>query len=120
LELGAHRLRMERLAWAAREAETLATDLDQHPRAAEETARRARTLLDSGREELARLRVELLAYQSALLTRPEAPIPDASPSRLEVERAIARCWDWLSRNAARRELDLWASTAPLAPAELPD
>jgi hypothetical protein len=120
LDLGAYRHRMDRLEDAAREAETLAAELDQHPRAAEETARRARALLDAGREELARLRVELLAYQSALLTRSEAPVHEASPARAEVERAIARCWDWLCRNDARRELDLWAATAPLAPVDLPD
>jgi hypothetical protein len=120
LDLGAYRHRMERLETSAREAQALASELDQHPRAAEETARRARALLEAGREELARLRVELLAYQSALLTHPEAPHANASPARAEVERAIARCWDWLSRNAARRELDLWSTAASPASLELPD
>src|SRR5207245_6370765 len=67
LDLGACRHRLDRVECTARDGEELAAELRKPPCAAEETARRSLALLEAGNEELARLRVDLLARSAALL-----------------------------------------------------
>jgi len=118
LDLGACRHRLERLEAASRDGETLGADLQEHPVAAEPTARQAAALLEAGREEIARLRVDLLARQAALLSRPEPVGGEVRRPWAEVETALARGWDWLCRNEARRELSRWSAEAPVPPLSL--
>ncbi len=118
LDLGACRFRLERLETAGREADDLAVELGAPPYAAEPAARDARALLDAGRDEIARLRVDLLARQTALLTRVELPGIAPSSVRREFEAALGRGWDWLCRNQARRELNRWEAETVAAPVTL--
>jgi hypothetical protein len=118
LDLSACRQRLDRLSAAERDGEDLATGLQVHPCAAEETARRSLQLLAAGSKELARVRVDLLTRSAALLARPEpAPAPQLSAA---VEAALERGRDWLCRNEARRELRLWAEEAGTTAASAAD
>jgi hypothetical protein len=118
LDLGACRHRLDRVESAVRDGEALAAEIREHPCASEPAARRALSLMEAGSKEVARLRVDLLARSAAILARAEPPCTAAPIAA--VDTAIERCWDWVCRNEARRELRLWADSSLGAPAVIPE
>jgi hypothetical protein len=111
LDRSSARRRLKRLEAIRQDGETLAAELREHPCSAEETARRARALLDVGIEEIDRLRVDLLEHYTAQLTTAAAPAAERSPALAEVESALSRSWDWICHSEARRELGRWVEAA---------
>jgi hypothetical protein len=122
LDLGAYPHRLERLERVAQDGEALAAALLGQPCADEPTARKAFLLLEAGREEVSRLRVDLLAHEAALLARgqPSVHPPIVSAPAAEIERALGRGWDWICRTEACRELRNWAQTPPASSLSLPE
>lgn len=147
LDEAACRRRLELLARLTQDGVALAAELREHPCAGESGARRALALLEAGQQEAARVRIDLLTRRAALLACPESanlaqlpsglPYPPSAftldpPGRSPggdrvprkhagaAEAALDRCWGWLCRAAARREIRGWGEEAPAAAAALPE